>query len=187
MSAPLVIIDVQKAVDDPRYGRRGQEDAEANMARLIAHWRELGNPVVHVRDNSLDPNSPYAPGKPTHAFKSEVAPLDHEIIVDKQTSNAFIGTDLMNILEETGSSEVVMCGVHLHKCVDATVRMAASVGFMVFLPADCVVATDVTDFEGRQWSAEDVHALTLAVLDGSYAKVLNSTDLISASDNATLQ
>ncbi len=187
MSATLVIIDVQKAMDDPRYGVRGQPDAEANMARLLAHWRQLGNPVVHIRDDSMDPDSPYAPGKPTHAFKDEVSPIDGEVVVEKRTNNAFIGTDLMQVLEQHGSSELVMCGVHLQYCVESTVRMAANLGFMVFLPEDCVIAVDQTDRNGKTWTAEEVHALQLAILDGSFVKVLHSSDLMQAAEHGTLQ
>ena len=187
MSATLVIVDMQKAMDDPRYGKRGQPDAEEKVAALLGHWRELGNPVVHIRDNSLDPESPYAPGKPTHAFKPEVAPLDHEIIVDKQTNNAFIGTDLMQVLEDIGSIELVICGVHMQYCVESTVRMAGNLGFMVFVPQDCAVAVDQTDRTGRHWTAEEVHALQLSILEGSFCKVLNSEDLISANGSETLQ
>ena len=186
MTATLVIIDVQRAMDDPRYGIRGQIDAEANIERLLKHWRELGNPVVHIRDNSLDPESPYAPGKSTHEFKSEVTPLDHEPIVDKQTNNAFIGTDLMQVLEEFGSSDVVMCGVHLHQCVESTVRMAGNLGFMVFLPEDCVIAVDVHDKNGNKWTADEVHALTLGILDGDYCKVVHSNDLMVENSTNTV-
>ncbi|MDD9908258.1 MAG: cysteine hydrolase family protein [Ahrensia sp.] len=183
MSATLVIIDMQKALDDPRYGTRGQHDAEANMARLLTHWRDLGNPVVHVRDNSLDPDSPYAPGKATHEFKPQLAPLQHEPIIDKQTNNAFIGTDLMQVLEEFGSSDLIVCGVHLHQCVESTVRMAGNLGFLVFLPEDCVICVDVLDRKGNRWTADQVHDLTLAILDGDYCKVVSSADLMgSAAD-----
>ena len=187
MSATLVIIDVQKAMDDPRYGTRGQPQAEANMAQLLAHWRELGNPVVHVRDDSMDPDSPYAPGKPTHAFKDEVAPIDGEVVVEKRTNNAFIGTDLMQVLEQHGSSELVMCGVHLQYCVESTVRMAGNLGFMVFVPEDCVISVDQTDRNGKHWSADEVHDLQLAILEGSFCKVVRSSDLIALPEGETLQ
>ena len=187
MSATLVLIDVQQAMDDSRYGERGQPEAEANMARLLGFWRDNGWPVVHVRDNSLDPDSPYAPGKPTHAFKPEVKPLDHETIVDKQSANAFVGTDLMAVLEEHGSAELVMAGVHLQHCVETTVRMAASLGFLVLVPEDCVVAVAETDASGRRWSADEVHALTLAVLDGNHAKVVTGSALMGGEVTGTLQ
>lgn len=187
MSATLVLIDIQKAIDDPSWGRRGQPEAEENAARLLAHWRELGNPIVHIRHDSMNPASPYAPDGPGNAFKPEVAPLSHETIVEKRTNNAFIGTDLMQALEELGSSDLVVCGVLLENSVESTVRMAGNLGFMVFLAADATASMDRTDINGKKWSAEDVHALTLGILDGEYAKVMSSADLISTPETATLQ
>ena len=121
MSATLLLIDIQKAMDDPIYSNQGQPDAVSNAAGLLDHWRSLGNPIVHIRQDSMDPASPYAPDKPSHDFKEEVAPLDHETVVEKRTNNAFIGTDLMQVLEEIGSSDLVICGVHLQDCVESTV------------------------------------------------------------------
>ena len=180
MSATLLLIDMQLAMDEPPFLHRGQPDAIERAAALLARWRELGNPVVHIRHDSMDPQSPYSPEKPTNAFKPEVAPLDHEMVVEKRTNNAFIGTDLMQVLEEIGSSDLVVCGVHLQDCVESTVRMAGNLGFMVYLAADATVSLGQTDINGKKWSAEQVHALTLGILDGQYAKVMNSEDLMGA-------
>lgn len=187
MSAVLVLVDIQNAIDDPFWGKRGQPDTEANCAKLLAHWRELGNPIVHIRHDSTDPNSPYAPDQPGNDFKTEVAPLDHEPIVEKRTNNAFISTDLMQVLEEYQTSELVICGVLLENSVESTVRMAGNLGFMVYLPSDCTASVERTDANGKKWSAEDVHALTLAILDGEYAKVVNSEALMSDPASGTLQ
>ena len=41
MATPtLIVIDVQRALDDPRYGERSNPDAERNIARAIEGWRE---------------------------------------------------------------------------------------------------------------------------------------------------
>lgn len=178
MSATLLLIDMQMAMDDPIFDHQGQPDAVEKAAALLNHWRNLGNPVVHIRHDSLDPSSPYSPESPAHDFKSEVAPLDHETIVEKRTNNAFIGTDLMQVLEEIGSTELVVCGAHLQDCVESTVRMAGNLGFMVFLAADATVSLAQTDINGEKWSADETHALTLGILDGQYAKVMNSADLM---------
>lgn len=186
MSATLILIDMQKAMDDPIFDHQGQPDAVSNAAKLLEHWRSLGNPIVHIRHDSMDPASPYAPEKPSHVFKPEVAPLDHETVVEKRTNNAFIGTDLMQALEELGSADLVVCGAHLQDCVESTVRMAGNLGFMVFLAADATVSLGQTDINGKKWSADDVHALTLGILDGQYAKVMNTADLMLDADGGSV-
>ncbi len=173
-----MIIDVQKAMDDGCYARRGQPGMEKAIAALLAKWRERGDPVIHIRHDSTNPNSPYRPGQPGNDFKPQVAPFVHETIVEKRTGSAFIGTDLMQVLENTGTTEIVATGVWLENCVESTVRMAGNLGFTVLIPEDCVASTDRVDRTGRIWPAEDVHALKLAVLDGEYASVLSSQDLL---------
>ena len=96
MLAPaLLIVDVQRAIDDPSWGDdRNNPDAEANIARLLARWRERGWLVVHIRHASREAHSTYRRGQPGFEFKPEVMPRDGETIVEKQTNSAFIGTDL---------------------------------------------------------------------------------------------
>ena len=105
--------------------------------------------------------------------------MNHETVVEKHGSSAFIGTELLQVLEEIGSTELVVTGVDLEKCVESTVRMAADMGFMVFIPSDCVGSIDRIDHLDKKWTAEEIHAMTLAVLKGSFASILTSQDLIS--------
>src|SRR5438067_10404837 len=100
MAAPaLLIIDVQRAIDDPSWGDdRNNRGAEGNIARLLEHWRGRGWPVVHVRHASREVNSTYRKGQPRFEFKAEVMPREGERIIEKQTNSAFIGTDLQRHL-----------------------------------------------------------------------------------------
>ncbi|SDO50087.1 cysteine hydrolase family protein [Phyllobacterium sp. OV277] len=176
----LLVIDVQHAIDDPKWGRRGQPEAEQHIARLLGAWRERRLPIVHIKHDSTDPQSPYRPGTEGNEFKSEVAPQVGEPVVDKRTNNAFIGTDLMDVLDELQVRSLVVTGVLLENSVDATVRMAANLGFEVVVPEDAVASIDRKDHQGKNWSAEDVHALTLSILDGEYAKISTSDAIIEA-------
>jgi nicotinamidase-related amidase len=98
-NAALVIVDLQKAFDDPRFDRRNNPQAEANTARLLAAWRATGRPVIHVQHLSREPDSPYRPGQPGCDFKDEVRPQAGELVVQKSTNNAFLDTGLGPYLE----------------------------------------------------------------------------------------
>ena len=40
----LMVIDVQRALDDPIYGERSTPEAERKIARAFETWRERGRP-----------------------------------------------------------------------------------------------------------------------------------------------
>lgn len=178
----LLLIDLQQAIDDPRWaaaGPRNNPDAEARAAALLAHWRAHHWPVIHVRHDSTEPYSSYRPGQPGHAFKPEVAPLAHETVIPKHVNSAFIGTGLENALRRAGIGRLVIAGVITNNSVEATVRMAGNLGFDVLLAEDACFTYARRDLSGRIWSAEDVHALSLANLDGEYCRVTRTADILS--------
>ncbi|MGE3147560.1 MAG: cysteine hydrolase family protein [Pseudorhodoplanes sp.] len=174
----LMIVDLQKAIDDSAWGPRNNPDAEERIAGLLAGWRAARMPVVHVRHDSPEALSPYRPGGAGHAFKAQAMPVAGETIVGKSARSAFIGTDLEERLG--GATTLVICGVLTHHSVEATVRHAGDLGYRVFVPADACWAIDVRDSAGRLWPAEDVHQLSLAVMDGEYARITNSMAVLDA-------
>lgn len=175
----LVIIDLQKAFDDPRYSRRNNPAAEANTGRLLAAWRQTGRPVIHVQHLSREPDSPYRPGHPGCDFKDEVRPQAGEMVVQKSTNNAFIDTGLGPYLEDKEVHTLVVAGVATNNCVEATVRMAGNLGYETLLAADATATADRTDLAGRVWRAEEIQALTLANLHGEYATVTSTEEILA--------
>jgi nicotinamidase-related amidase len=175
----LILIDQQKAMDHPKWGPRNNPGAGHNIARLLTAWRSRGLPVIHVKHDSTFPDSPFRPGQVGNDFLPLTAPLAGETVVAKTVHSAFIGTDLVARLEAMGRPPLVICGVLLANSVEATVRNAANLGFIVRLPADACWSCDKRDLTGRLWPAEDVHQLTLALLDGEYASV-TTTDAVLA-------
>jgi nicotinamidase-related amidase len=175
----LILIDQQKAMSHPKWGPRNNPDAEKNIARLLTTWRARELPIIHVKHDSISPDSPFRPGQEGNDFLPLTAPLPDETVVAKKVHSAFIGTDLVARLEAMGRPPLVICGVLLANSVEASARNAANLGFSVRLPADACWSCDKRDLTGRLWPAEDVHQLTLALLDGEYASV-TTTDAVLA-------
>jgi nicotinamidase-related amidase len=175
----LILIDQQKAMRHPKWGLRNNLDAEQNIARLLAEWRARKWPIIHVKHDSTSPDSPFRPGQEGNDFLPLTAPLPDETVVSKKVHSAFIGTDLMPRLEAMGRPPLVICGVLLANSVEATVRNAANLGFSVRLPADACWSCDKRDLTGRLWPAEDVHQLTLALLDGEYAEITTVSEILA--------
>lgn len=174
----LLIIDVQTGLDDPKYGERSTPTAEANMTALLAAWREHRLPVIHVKHNSVEPTSPLRPELPGNAFKAEVQPIADEPIFEKSVNSAFIGTDLDAYLREHSIGRLVVVGLTTDHCVSTSVRMAANLGFEVTLVGDAT-ATHERTFAGRHFSADDMHTINLASLDGEFCTVRSTLDVLA--------
>jgi len=177
----LLVIDVQRAIDHPSWGERNNPDAESNIAALLAAWRAARRPVYHVRHDSTEPTSTYRPGQPGHDFKPEAQPLAGETVIAKQTNSAFIGTNLESRLRAAGHTTLVIAGVITNNSVEATVRMAGNLGFRTYLVEDATFTFGRRDWHGRWRTADEVHAMSLANLDGEYCTVVRAEDIARSS------
>jgi nicotinamidase-related amidase len=176
--AALVLIDVQQAIDDPSWGRRNNPEAEANIGRLLERWRARGWPVIHLQHVSRGPASTFRPGQPGVDFKPATAPRPGEPVVVKHTPSAFARTDLGALLEAQRVPALVVTGFITNNSIETTVRVAATLGFPVWVVSDATATFDRQDLDGRHWRAEEVHALSLSNLSGEYATVVSTEDLL---------
>ena len=182
-NAALLIVDLQKAIDDPRWavhGPRNNPEAEHVVARLLAAWREAGRPIFHIRHDSTEPTSAYRPGQLGNAFKPEAMPLPGEPVIAKRVNSAFIGTDLEQHLRAAGIGALVVTGVITNNSVEATVRTAGNLGFDTYLVEDACFTFARHDHAGWLRSAEEVHAMSLANMNGEYCTVVTSTTVLHA-------
>jgi nicotinamidase-related amidase len=177
--AVLIVIDVQEAIDDPRFGARNNLDAEANIAALIAAWRAERLPLVHIGHDGLE-----ALDAPTHRFKPCALPLDGETVIGRSAMSAFVGTGLEGLLDELGATTLIICGALTPNAVEATARHAGDLGYQVFVVGDACWAVEETDLRGQVWLADDVHAISLAHLQGEYASVVDAATTLRAAATA---
>ena len=180
LGTALIVIDVQKAIDHSSWGERNNPDAEQNIGALIAGWRSTHRPIYHIRHDSIEPDSHYRPGQPGNDFKPDVRPLAQETIVVKTTNSAFIGTGLEAMLSAANLGILVVTGVITNNSVEATVRMAGNLGFETYLVEDACFTFGRRDWKGRWRTAEAVHSMSLANLDGEYCSVVRTGQVLEA-------
>ena len=179
-NAALLVVDVQRGFDDPSWGTRNNPEAEANIERIIAAWREAGRPVYHVFHDSVSPGSPLRPDVPGNAPKAEAAPVEGEPVYRKSVNSAFIGTSLEADLRSAGIDTVVVVGLTTNHCVSTTVRMAGNLGFETLLVADATATFDRAALDGRKRPAQEVHEAALSDLQGEFATLTDSKAVIGA-------
>ena len=175
----LLIIDVQKGFEDPRWGQRNNPDAESNIALLLAEWRRNRLPIVHIQHCSVEPNSPLRPELPGNAFKDVARPMNDETIFTKTVNSAFIGTGLEEYLRRHGIKSLVVVGLTTDHCVSTTTRMAGNLGFNVTLVSDATATFDRLGHDGNEYLAEDIHRIHLASLHEEFCMVRSTAELLN--------
>ncbi|MEM7336062.1 MAG: cysteine hydrolase family protein [Chloroflexota bacterium] len=174
----LLIIDVQKGLDDPKLGQRNNPDAEANMARLLHEWRQNKRPIIHIKHDSVEPQSPLRPDLPGNEIKDEVKPLPEEPLFSKTVNSAFIGTNLEGYLHEQKIESLVVVGLTTAHCVSTSTRMAANLGFDVTLVSDATATHERVGVNGRSYSAEELHEMELALLNEEFCAVRTTDEVL---------
>lgn len=174
----LIIIDVQKGFDDPRWGKRNNPQAEENIAILLALWRSVQGPIFHIKNDSTEANSPLRPGMEGNKIKDIVAPLPGERVFIKTVNSAFIGTTLQADLNTLGIKDLVIAGLTTDHCVSTTIRMGANLGFNCSVVEDATATFDRKGYNGKKYSAEEIHEMGLVSLQDEFAKIIKTSDLI---------
>jgi nicotinamidase-related amidase len=177
----LIVVDVQSGFDDPAWGRRNNPECEANIASLIRHWRRTGGPVVYVRHDSTNPDSPLRPGQPGNDLRAFVDG-EPDLLVTKSVNSAFYGRpDLHEWLQSRSIEGVVICGVQTNYCCETTARMAGNLGYDTYFALDATHTFDKVDLDGRDITADELTRVTAANLQGEFARVVSTADLVGTS------
>ncbi len=179
-NAALIIVDVQKGFDDPKWGRRNNPEAESNIRKLLDAWRKSRMPVFYIQHCSQVAGSPLRPGTPGNEIKEIVAPSNGEPIITKTVNSAFIGTDLEAQLKRKNIEILVLVGMTTDHCVSTTARMAGNMGFEVYVVSDATATFDRAGPDGKLYKAEEIHAVNLASLHNEFATIVDTKNLLNS-------
>ena len=178
MKKALLIIDVQN--DYFAGGRSELHDplaALGNIERVLADFRKEKFLVIHVQHINTRPDATFfLPGTDGVRIHKNLTPLAAEHLVIKHAPNSFLGTDLLQMIQENGITELVICGMMSHMCVDTTVRACMDYDLPVTLLEDAC-ATKNLSIHGQIIPAETVQDTFMAALNGMFAKVIQTSEL----------
>jgi nicotinamidase-related amidase len=176
----LIVIDVQRAFDEWEAAgkRRNNPDAVARIADLLTAFRTSDAPIFHIRHEGTKASSSFLPTSSGYAVKDEARERPGEIVIVKRVNSAFIGTDLEKRAGNIGT--VVICGATTNHCVETTTRMAGNLGFDTQLVRDATWTFERVGPDGDRHSAEEIHAMTLSNLNGEFARIVTTNDVIAS-------
>src|SRR4051794_33517606 len=175
----LIVVDVQRAFEDGEFwGARNNPDCDANVGALIEHWRAAGRPLVYVRHDSDEDDSPLRPDRPGNAFK-DVVTGEPDLLVTKQVNSAFYGApDLHAWLQGEGIERVAICGITTNHCCETTARMAGNLGYDVDFVLDATHTFDRAGPDGVVLTADELARATAASLHEEFATVVDTQTVL---------
>jgi nicotinamidase-related amidase len=178
MKSALVLVDIQQ--DYFPQGKMelvGAIEASKAARRLLDHFREKGLPIIHVKHISTRPDAGYfLPHTSGIEFHESVVPLPGETVIEKHFPNSFRDTTLEDHLSSRGISELAICGMTSHMCIDATVRAAVDKGYTCHVAHDACATRNLT-FLGAEIPAAQVHGAYMAALGAMYAKIASVAEI----------
>jgi nicotinamidase-related amidase len=175
----LIVVDVQQGFDDPVWGRRNNPDSERNIASLIDAWRSHRQPLVYVRHDSEEDDSPFTPGQSGNDFKQLVSG-EPDLLVVKSVNSSFHGEpDLAGWLRAEGIDRVAVCGIQTNMCCETTARVAANLGFETDFVLDATHTFDLPAHGGGTITADELSRVTASNLDPEFGRVVATREAVA--------
>ncbi|WP_110513436.1 cysteine hydrolase family protein [Herpetosiphon llansteffanensis] len=166
----LVLLDVQVNLFAPEATVHASERVLAAIETLINAARANNAAVVYVQHNG-GPDDPDAPGSPGWQLHEVCTLQAGDLVLQKETPNAFLHTDLAEMLRQREIKQLVLAGFQTELCIDTTCRAAWSRGFRVSLAADAH-----STFDGETLKAAQIIAHHNSVLR-NFARVYSSYNI----------
>ena len=151
----LVLIDIQKDFWDPMSDDPTFKAFPENVAKLLSIGREKGFNIIHVRSVFKPDRSdwmlfyrpegrgqiPCIAGTEGIEFTEFAEPLNGETIVEKQTFDAFVDTDLEDYLQSHGIKVILIAGLETSVCVLFTANSAYLRKYLPLVVSDACADT----------------------------------------------
>lgn len=176
MKKALLIIDVQNDYfANGKYQLYKPEIALNTIKNLLNNFRRQNFPVIYIRHESIQGTffNPNTDGVQIH---NDIKPLDTETVIVKHYPNSFYETNLQNKLVENKVTELVVCGMMTHMCIDTTVRAAKDYGYEITLISDGCATKDL-EWNGVTLPASLIQSTYMASLNEKFANIILGSEI----------
>lgn len=172
MKTALLIIDIQNDYfDNGNMPLVGSDKASNNAKLILERFRADHLPVIHIQHIATGTKATFfRPNTEGAEIHGNVKPLEQEKVIVKHYPNSFRETELLDYLKSKSISDLVICGMMTHMCVDATTRAAKDFGFNIVLIGDACATRDL-EINGEAVKAAEVQKSYLAALNYFYTTV----------------
>jgi len=186
MNTALLIIDIQNDYfDKGAMSLVGSDNASNNAKLILERFRTDGLPVIHIKHIATRPTATFfLPDTKGAEIHDNVKPTGDEKVIVKHYPNSFRETELLDYLKSKNITDLVICGMMTHMCVDATVRAAKDYGFNITLISDACATRDL-EINGQTAKAEEVQISFLAALNYTYATVITTSNYLKINKAGT--
>lgn len=182
----LIVVDLQKSLTT-EAGDNYYETAGEMMDRVASNinkMREAGALIVYIWSkthlssgltSAAPAINPDLSGRVLGPKSDEMLELDdrltydaaRDVLICKHTYSAFWGTPLLEVLQQNGIENVVICGIKTNVCCRQTVIDAASHGFRSYIIRDMTSTNN-----------DEIKRYHLAEMDQYFAKVLDAEEVL---------
>ena len=174
----LLVIDLQNEyLPTGKLPLVNIEQVAAHAVKIISKARQEGTPIIHVQHVAGEGSPIFEAHSNGIEFQDAVCPQEDETIIVKHNINAFLDTNLQEVLDKNGVTELIVIGAMSHMCIDAVVRAASDFGYKVSVIHDACATLDL-EFNGVKVPASHVHATLMAAFEFAYAKVISTQDYL---------
>jgi nicotinamidase-related amidase len=180
MKRALVLVDMQNDYfPRGKMELTGAAEASENAKKLLEHFRLKNLPIIHIQHLSIRHGATFfLPDTDGVNFHENVMPLPGETVIRKHFPNSFRETGLREYLISEGITELVICGMMSHMCVDATVRAAFDMGYSCLVAHDACTTRDLV-FNGTAIPSKYVHNSFMAALSALYARTMSAEEIMA--------
>jgi nicotinamidase-related amidase len=180
MKKALIIIDIQNDYfKDGKMALEGSDDACKNARYVLDKFRADDLPVIHIQHVAARPEATFfLPGTNGAEIHETVKPLRTEKVITKHYPNSFRDTELLEYLKEKQITDLIICGMMTHVCVDSTTRAAKDFGFNITLIGDACATKDL-EINGDVVKASEIQKSFFAALNYFYSSVMSTEEYLS--------